>query len=144
MEDSDPKFNRPTQISGLHTTSNSDPDSGLGPPLQSTPGDDTGSVRSIKLTPSSSRPLEHVGTSDEMVKESEDRLAKAFWKSKETTVTYCSAFWAFGMCVAFLGPTLRDLGCKTGSTTKTMSWIFFSQALFILIGSAFGGALIER
>lgn len=73
-----------------------------------------------------------------------DLLAKLFWKWKHTTVTYCFLFWAFGMCVAFLGPTLRDLGCKTGSMTATMSWIFFSQALFILIGSAVGGFIIQK
>lgn len=67
-----------------------------------------------------------------------------FWRHKHTTITLCAVFWSFGMCVAFLGPTLLDLGCKTQTVFSTMSWVFFSQSLFILLGAAAGGVLVER
>lgn len=67
-----------------------------------------------------------------------------FWRHKHTTITLCFVFWSFGMCVAFLGPTLLDLGCKTQTVFSTMSWVFFSQSLFILLGAAAGGILVER
>ncbi|XP_076328514.1 major facilitator superfamily domain-containing protein 4A-like isoform X2 [Tachypleus tridentatus] len=73
-----------------------------------------------------------------------ERFYKLFWKNKHATVTLCCVFWSFGMCVAFLGPTLLDLGCKTSTVFSTMSWVFFSQSLFILLGSASGGFLLQR
>lgn len=73
-----------------------------------------------------------------------DHLSGLFWQAKHPTIVYCFLFWAFGMCVAFLGPTLCDLGLKTNSTTATMSWIFVAQSLFILVGSAVGGFLITK
>ncbi len=59
-------------------------------------------------------------------------------------LAYCSVFWSFGMCVAFLGPTLLDLGCLTSSDMKTMSWVFFSQLLCSLIGSTMAGYMAQR
>jgi fucose permease len=53
-------------------------------------------------------------------------------------------FWSFGMCVAFLGPTILDLGCQTGKVFSTMSWVFFSQTASILVGSACGGWLSSK
>jgi hypothetical protein len=35
-------------------------------------------------------------------------------------------------------------GCRTGNAFTTMSWVFFSQTLFILVGSASGGWLASR
>ncbi|XP_070557583.1 major facilitator superfamily domain-containing protein 4A-like isoform X2 [Ptychodera flava] len=67
-----------------------------------------------------------------------------FQENLQATVTYCSVFWSFGMCVALLGPTLLDLGCLTSSPLETMSWVFFAQALSTLVGSMFGGVLVER
>lgn len=67
-----------------------------------------------------------------------------FWRNKHATVTYCMVFWAFGMCVAFLGPTLWDLGCQTGTTIDSMTWVFLAQSLFILIGSMTGGVMLQR
>ncbi|XP_077544913.1 major facilitator superfamily domain-containing protein 4A-like [Haemaphysalis longicornis] len=67
-----------------------------------------------------------------------------FWRHKHTTVTLCFVFWSFGMCVAFLGPTLLDLGCKTQTVFSTMSWVFFSQSLFVLLGTVAGGFIVER
>ncbi|XP_015917267.1 major facilitator superfamily domain-containing protein 4A isoform X2 [Parasteatoda tepidariorum] len=66
------------------------------------------------------------------------------WTNKHVTGTLCAVFWSFGMCVAFLGPTLLDLGCKTNTVFATMSWVFFSQSLFVLLGSACGGVLVQR
>ena len=59
-------------------------------------------------------------------------------------IAYCSVFWSFGMCVAFLGPTLLDLGCQTSSDMKTISWVFFSQLTCSLIGSILAGYLAQR
>lgn len=73
-----------------------------------------------------------------------EHFYELFWKHKHATVTLCSVFWSFGLCVAFLGPTLLDLGCKTSTVFSTMSWVFFSQSLFILLGSACGGILVQR
>ncbi|XP_022240996.1 major facilitator superfamily domain-containing protein 4A-like isoform X2 [Limulus polyphemus] len=67
-----------------------------------------------------------------------------FWKKKHTTITLCCVFLSFGMCVAFLGPTLLDLGCKTSTVFATMSWVFFSQSLSVLLGSVCGGLLLKR
>ena len=59
-------------------------------------------------------------------------------------ITYCAVFWMFGMCVAFLGPTLLDLGCQTSTDMKTISWVFFSQLLCSLIGASVAGYLVQR
>ena len=67
-----------------------------------------------------------------------------FMDNLQATVTYCSVFWSFGMCVALLGPTLLDLGCQTGSSVAEMSWAFLSQSLSTLIGSMLGGILVDR
>ena len=67
-----------------------------------------------------------------------------FFDHLQATVTYCSVFWSFGMCVALLGPTLLDLGCQTGSSVASMSFAFLSQSLSTLIGSMIGGLLSDR
>lgn len=67
-----------------------------------------------------------------------------FMDNLQATITYCSVFWSFGMCVALLGPTLLDLGCQTGSSVAEMSWAFLSQSLSTLIGSMLGGILVDR
>lgn len=72
------------------------------------------------------------------------RYWELLWEHKHTTITLCFVFWSFGTCVAFLGPTLLDLGCKTGTIFPTMSWVFFSQTLFILLGSACAGLMLRR
>ncbi|XP_074645656.1 major facilitator superfamily domain-containing protein 4A-like [Tubulanus polymorphus] len=68
-------------------------------------------------------------------------LFKKQWLS---TIILCSVFWSFGMCVAFLGPTLLDLGCQTASDMKTMSWVFFAQLFFVLIGSMISGYMANK
>ncbi|GFR33963.1 major facilitator superfamily domain-containing protein 4A [Trichonephila clavata] len=73
-----------------------------------------------------------------------ERYKELFWEHKHTTITLCFVFWSFGTCVAFLGPTLLDLGCKTETIFPTLSWVFFSQSFFILLGSACAGFMLKR
>ncbi len=67
-----------------------------------------------------------------------------FLRHWHETVVCCAAFWSFGMCVAFLGPTLLDLGCQTDSTMADISWVFMVQLLCGLIGSIIAGVLAKR
>lgn len=60
------------------------------------------------------------------------------------TAIYCAIYWSYGMCVAFLGPTLFDLGCVIATPLSRMSWLFFSQLLFTLVGSMLAGYLVKR
>uniref|UniRef100_A0A3B4ZN35 Uncharacterized protein n=1 Tax=Stegastes partitus TaxID=144197 RepID=A0A3B4ZN35_9TELE len=48
------------------------------------------------------------------------------------TLTYWSVFFSFGLCIAFLGPTILDLRCQTQSTLQQITWVFFSQQFFLL------------
>ncbi|KAG1950102.1 major facilitator superfamily domain-containing protein 4A [Pimephales promelas] len=48
-------------------------------------------------------------------------------------------FLHFGLCVAFLGPTILDLRCQTQSTLQEITLVFFSQQFFLFIGSTIGG-----
>jgi len=59
-------------------------------------------------------------------------------------VTYCAVFWSFGMCVAFLGPTLLDLGCITSSDMRAISWVFLAQLLCSLLGASASSYLVKR
>ena len=67
-----------------------------------------------------------------------------FIRNWHPTVVYCGVFWSFGMCVAFLGPTLLDLGCQTATDLKQISWVFFCQLVTTLIGSVLAGFLVQR
>uniref|UniRef100_A0A8C1PGA3 Major facilitator superfamily domain containing 4Aa n=1 Tax=Cyprinus carpio TaxID=7962 RepID=A0A8C1PGA3_CYPCA len=55
------------------------------------------------------------------------------------TLTYWSVFFSFGLCVAFLGPTILDLRCQTQSTLQEITLVFFSQQFCLFIGSTIGG-----
>ncbi|CAH1783781.1 unnamed protein product [Owenia fusiformis] len=68
---------------------------------------------------------------------------RLFKQNAHATLSYCMVFWSFGMCVAFLGPTLLDLGCQTSTDDKTMSWVFFFQAVMTLVGSILGGFMVK-
>ncbi|XP_047738527.1 major facilitator superfamily domain-containing protein 4A isoform X1 [Hyalella azteca] len=74
---------------------------------------------------------------------SRGRFRELFGRHRLKTVTYCAVFWSLGMGVAFLGPTLLDLECRISSVFSSMSWVFFSQSLFTLIGSACGGFMVQ-
>uniref|UniRef100_A0A1A8KZ82 Major facilitator superfamily domain containing 4a n=1 Tax=Nothobranchius pienaari TaxID=704102 RepID=A0A1A8KZ82_9TELE len=69
------------------------------------------------------------------------RIWTVFRRHAPQTLTYWSVFFSFGLCIAFLGPTILDLRCQTQSTLQQITWVFFSQQLFLLIGSSLGGLL---
>ncbi|XP_060034705.1 major facilitator superfamily domain-containing protein 4A isoform X2 [Erinaceus europaeus] len=67
------------------------------------------------------------------------RVSGLLRRHLQPTLTYWSVFFSFGLCIAFLGPTLLDLRCQTHSSLPQISWVFFSQQLCLLLGSALGG-----
>uniref|UniRef100_A0A8C6CVV7 Major facilitator superfamily domain containing 4A n=1 Tax=Moschus moschiferus TaxID=68415 RepID=A0A8C6CVV7_MOSMO len=67
------------------------------------------------------------------------RVSGLLRRNLQPTLTYWSVFFSFGLCIAFLGPTLLDLRCQTRSSLPEISWVFFSQQLCLLLGSALGG-----
>ncbi|XP_051962272.1 major facilitator superfamily domain-containing protein 4B-like isoform X2 [Xyrauchen texanus] len=69
----------------------------------------------------------------------EERIVTLFKRNCHHTLTYWSLFWSFGLSIAFLGPTILDLKCQTGSTLREITWVFFSQQFCLLIGSSTGG-----
>ncbi|KAJ8301718.1 hypothetical protein KUTeg_020705 [Tegillarca granosa] len=69
------------------------------------------------------------------------KLLKGNWLS---VTMDCLVFGSFGMGVAFLGPTLFDLGCQTNSSLKEMNWVFFVQLIMTLVGSISAGCLADR
>ncbi|XP_060897396.1 major facilitator superfamily domain-containing protein 4A [Labrus mixtus] len=69
----------------------------------------------------------------------DERIWSLFKRHWQHTLTYWSVFFSFGMCIAFLGPTILDLRCQTQSTLQQITWVFFSQQLFLLVGSSVGG-----
>uniref|UniRef100_A0A914WC67 Cytochrome b5 heme-binding domain-containing protein n=1 Tax=Plectus sambesii TaxID=2011161 RepID=A0A914WC67_9BILA len=79
-----------------------------------------------------------------MIQAETGHFRSLFLANKAKVIVYCAVFWSFGMCVGFLGPTLWDLGCQTATVIPTMAWVFFSQSLFMLIGSLLAGFLIKR
>lgn len=68
------------------------------------------------------------------------RVAGLFRRNLQPTLTYWSVFFSFGLCIAFLGPTLLDLRCQTQSSLSHITWVFFSQQFCLLLGSCLGGA----
>ncbi|KTF77965.1 hypothetical protein cypCar_00036660 [Cyprinus carpio] len=73
----------------------------------------------------------------------EERILTLFRRNCQHTLTYWSVFFSFGLSIAFLGPTIQDLKCQTGSTLQEITWMFFSQQLCLLIGSSIGGAFTK-
>ncbi|XP_061666129.1 major facilitator superfamily domain-containing protein 4B-like [Syngnathoides biaculeatus] len=69
----------------------------------------------------------------------DDRIVTLFKRNAHHTLTYWSVFFSFGLCIAFLGPTILDLQCQTSSTLSQITWVFFSQQFCLLIGSSVGG-----
>ncbi|XP_058860814.1 major facilitator superfamily domain-containing protein 4B-like [Acipenser ruthenus] len=69
----------------------------------------------------------------------EERIITLFKRNLQHTLTYWSVFFSFGLCIAFLGPTILDLRCQTQSTLQEITWVFFSQQFCLLIGSSIGG-----
>ncbi|XP_061629390.1 major facilitator superfamily domain-containing protein 4B-like [Phyllopteryx taeniolatus] len=69
----------------------------------------------------------------------DDRIVSLFKRNAHHTLTYWSVFFSFGLCIAFLGPTILDLQCQTNSTLSQITWVFFSQQFCLLIGSSVAG-----
>lgn len=69
----------------------------------------------------------------------DERIVTLFKRNAHHTLTYWSVFFSFGLCIAFLGPTILDLQCQTGSSLSQITWVFFSQQFCLLIGSSVGG-----
>ncbi|XP_072223188.1 major facilitator superfamily domain-containing protein 4B [Leuresthes tenuis] len=69
----------------------------------------------------------------------DERIVTLFKRNAHHTLTYWSVFFSFGLCIAFLGPTILDLQCQTNSTLSQITWVFFSQQFCLLIGSSIGG-----
>ncbi|CAG5984702.1 unnamed protein product [Menidia menidia] len=67
------------------------------------------------------------------------RMWTLFRRNVQPTATYWSVFFSFGLCVAFLGPTILDLRCQTQASLQQITWVFFSQQFFLLLGSGVGG-----
>ncbi|ESO07402.1 hypothetical protein HELRODRAFT_170736 [Helobdella robusta] len=83
----------------------------------------------------------HVTTSAAVAATTFRQLFRQYWQE---AVTYCAVFWTFGMCVAFLGPTLLDIGCMISSGLQTTTWAFTSQLLFSLIGATLAGYVVDK
>ncbi|XP_056416688.1 major facilitator superfamily domain-containing protein 4A [Hyla sarda] len=69
----------------------------------------------------------------------DENLLALFRRNLQPTITYWSVFFSFGLCIAFLGPTLLDLRCQTHSSLQDITWVFFSQQFCLLVGSTLGG-----
>uniref|UniRef100_A0A3P9JZ41 Major facilitator superfamily domain containing 4Aa n=1 Tax=Oryzias latipes TaxID=8090 RepID=A0A3P9JZ41_ORYLA len=69
----------------------------------------------------------------------DERICSLFKHHLQQTLTYWSVFFSFGLCIAFLGPTILDLRCQTQSTLQEITWVFFSQQFFLLVGSCVAG-----
>uniref|UniRef100_A0A3P9KXK3 Major facilitator superfamily domain-containing protein 4A n=1 Tax=Oryzias latipes TaxID=8090 RepID=A0A3P9KXK3_ORYLA len=69
----------------------------------------------------------------------DERIVTLFKRNAHHTLTYWSLFFSFGLCIAFLGPTILDLQCQTNSTLSQITWVFFAQQFCLLIGSSIGG-----
>ncbi|KAG8589342.1 hypothetical protein GDO81_006366 [Engystomops pustulosus] len=69
----------------------------------------------------------------------DENLLALFRKNLQPTITYWSVFFSFGLCIAFLGPTLLDLRCQTHSSLQDITWVFFAQQFCLLVGSSVGG-----
>ncbi|XP_056278715.1 major facilitator superfamily domain-containing protein 4B [Pseudoliparis swirei] len=69
----------------------------------------------------------------------DQRIVTLFKRNAHHTLTYWCVFFTFGLCIAFLGPTILDLQCQTHSTLSQITWVFFAQQFCLLIGSSLGG-----
>uniref|UniRef100_A0A3Q2PMF8 Major facilitator superfamily domain containing 4Aa n=1 Tax=Fundulus heteroclitus TaxID=8078 RepID=A0A3Q2PMF8_FUNHE len=73
------------------------------------------------------------------MKRLDEHIWSLFRRHLQQTLTYWSVFFSVGLCVAFLGPTILDLRCQTQCTLQQITWVFFSQQFFLLVGSSVGG-----
>ncbi|XP_067935017.1 major facilitator superfamily domain-containing protein 4A-like [Watersipora subatra] len=57
------------------------------------------------------------------------------------TIGYFLLYFAFGMCIGLMGPTLEDLACYTKEKVNTVAWLFFGQTCCMVIGVFTGGVV---
>ncbi|XP_022791487.1 major facilitator superfamily domain-containing protein 4A-like isoform X1 [Stylophora pistillata] len=60
------------------------------------------------------------------------------------TALYCGCFFSFGTTMAILGPTLIELGHLVHHGLDMMSWLFFTQAAYALLGASVAGIVLDR
>ncbi|XP_048584285.1 major facilitator superfamily domain-containing protein 4A isoform X2 [Nematostella vectensis] len=65
-------------------------------------------------------------------------------KSFFLTIMCCGCFFSFGTTMAILGPTLIELGHLVGHGLDMMSWLFFTQAAYALLGAIMAGIILDR
>lgn len=68
-------------------------------------------------------------------------LWNLFKANASMTTSYFLMYFAFGMCVGFLGPTLEDLACYTMQPVSKISMAFFAQTCFMVVGIFICGCL---
>lgn len=84
--------------------------------------------------------------SEDFIKLKEERCfdpTSTLWKLFMTAI-YCGCFFCFGTTMAILGPTLIELGNVVHRGLNQMSWLFFTQASYALVGASFAGIVIDR
>ncbi len=60
------------------------------------------------------------------------------------TISYYSAFFIIGMCMAILGPTIPDLAENTHTQISQLSFLFTVRSLGYLIGAYLGGRIYDE
>lgn len=66
------------------------------------------------------------------------------WRDPFLTFLYCGCFFCFGTTMAILGPTLIELGELVHHGLDMMSWLFFTQASYALLGASMAGIVLDR
>jgi len=61
-----------------------------------------------------------------------------------TTLMCCGCFFSFGTTMAIIGPTLIELGHLVNHGLNMMSWLFFTQAAYALLGAVMAGIILDR
>lgn len=61
-----------------------------------------------------------------------------------TTILCCGCFFSFGTTMAIIGPTLIELGHLVNHGLNMMSWLFFTQAAYALLGAVMAGIIVDR
>lgn len=61
-----------------------------------------------------------------------------------TTIMCCGCFFSFGTTMAIIGPTLIELGHLVNHGLNMMSWLFFTQAAYALLGAVMSGIIVDR
>lgn len=66
------------------------------------------------------------------------------WRDPFLTFLYCGCFFCFGTTMAILGPTLIELGHLVHHGLDMMSWLFFTQSSYALLGASMAGIILDR